>query len=119
MSWAARIVPACQELADVLTAAGVPATLDRARLAVPGAWVTPGKAHQLTLAGGGRVAASVLLVTSAASDLEALESLAGLLDKALAVVTPDEDVDTSVVLPVRNNPLPAFRLVVNLKLEKE
>lgn len=119
MSWARNIVPACQELADLLTAAGVPATLDRAKLNLPGAWVTPGKGRQLTLAGAGRLSASVLLVTNAESDLEQLEALADLLDQALTVVTPDEDVDTSVVLPIRGNPLPAFRLVVNLKLEKE
>lgn len=118
MTYAARLVPALQELADVLTAAGVPATLDRTRLPVPGAWVTPGTAKVRTLSGAGRVRASVLLVAPASGDLEALETLAGLLDLALTVVTPDADVDTSVVLPHNNNALPAFRLAVDLNLEE-
>lgn len=118
MSWADRIVPACQELADLLTAAGVPATLDRADLRVPGAWVTPGLARPRTLAGAGQVDVSVLLVSKAAGDQVSLSVLADLLSKALTVIDPDEDVDTSVVLPHNNNALPAFRLVVALDLEE-
>jgi hypothetical protein len=118
MSYATSLVPACQHLADVLTAAGVPASLDRSSLQIPGAWITPGTARQLTLSGAGRARVSVLLVVPATGDLEALEALSVLLDKALTVVTPDEDVDTSVLLPIRNNPLPAFRLAVDLTLEE-
>lgn len=114
--WAARLVPACQELAGLLTAAGVPATLDRSKLKLPGAWITPASARTHTLAGQGRARVSVLLVVAQSGDLESLTALSGLLAKALTVVKPDEDVDTSVVLPIGNNPLPAFRLAVDLKL---
>ena len=115
-NWATRLVPACQELADTLTAAGVPATLDRSRLKLPGAWITPGTARAHTLAGRGRARADVLLVVAQSNDLESLTALGGLLATALTVLTPDGDVDTSVVLPIGNNALPAFRLPVNLYL---
>lgn len=116
MTWAARIVPACQDLADRLTAAGVPATVDRRRLEVPGAWVTPETARPLTLAGTGRCRVSVLLVAPMGGDLEALGVLAGLLEKTLTVVRPDDEVDTAVLFPHNNNPHPAFRLPVDLTL---
>lgn len=117
MTYAARLVPALTELADRLTAAGVRATADRGALSVPGAWVRPDTAAgPRTLAGGGRVRVSVLLVAPQSTDLEATRTLCGLLDLTLGVFTPDEDVDTSVVLPHNNNPLPAFRLVVDIDL---
>lgn len=120
MSWAEHLVPACQDLADRLTAAGVPATLSRSQLRVPGAWVMPASGRQLTLSGAGTLRANVLLVAPSAGnkDREALEDLQGLLVRALTVLVPDEDVDTSVVFPHNNNALPAFRLVVDLDLEE-
>lgn len=117
MSWASQIIPACQDLADTLTAAGVPATLNRTSLQVPGAWVRPDTAGRATLRGG-TTRASVLLVVPQAGDLEALGDLVDLLDKVLEVLDPDGDVDTSVVLPHNGNALPAFRLVVDLDLEE-
>ena len=117
MSWALSLVPACEQLAAELTAAGVRATTDRARLSVPGAWVFPGTAAGRSLAGDGRARASVLLVAPASGDLEALRTLCGLLDLALSVVRPAEDVDTSVLFPRPNSdPLPAFRVAVDLQL---
>jgi hypothetical protein len=115
MSYADRIVPALQDLADLLTEAGVRATLDRRNLEVPGAWVRPDSAGPYTL-GAAKARASVLLVAPQAGDREALEDLCGLLDDALTVIDPEEDVDTSVVLPHNGNALPAFRLVVDLDL---
>lgn len=117
MSWAADLLPACQRLADLLTAAGVPATLNRAALQVPGAWIRPDRANRAALRGG-TVRANVLLVVPQQGDQESLEDLVQLLDKALAVIDPDEDVETDVLLPHNNNALPAFRLVVDLDLEE-
>lgn len=117
MSWAANIVPACQELADALTAAGLPATLSRSSLRVPGAWVTPETAEGRTLAGAGRAHVSVLLVTQPAGDAEVLRDLQGQLLTLLEVILPAGPVDTSVVMPHNNNALPAFRVPVALKLE--
>lgn len=123
MTWVtavSRLVPELEALCVRLRDAGVKATTDRARLEVPGAWVRPDTVSgPLTLAGGYRARVSVLLVVPASGDAQSLTALAGLLDQALTVIDPDEDVDTSVVLPHNNNALPAFRLVVDLDLEEE
>jgi hypothetical protein len=119
VTWAADLIPALERLQAVLATAGVKASLDRATVQVPGAWITPSTARTHTLAGHGRVRASVLLVAPASGDLNALKILTGLLNKALTVITPDEDVDTSVLLSIRNESLPAFRLAVDLNLNKE
>lgn len=111
------LVAACRNLAALLKTAGVPASLDRDRLQVPGAWVRPDTVSgPVNLAGESTARVSVLLVAPASGDAEALADLCRLLDKALTVITPDEDVDTSVALPLRGNTLPAFRLVVDLDL---
>ena len=117
MSWARSLLPACQDLADKLTAAGVPATLSRHTLNVPGAWVRPDTASRTSLRGG-TARVSVLLVVNQSNDLEAVEDLVVLLDKALEVIDPDEDVDLSVLLPHNGNNLPACRLAVDLDLEE-
>lgn len=118
MSYAARIVPALQDLRDQLTAAGVPASLDRARMQVPGAWVTPASVGGFTLSGAAELTAAVLLVAPAGGDEAPLTVLTGLLERAMTVLTPDEDVDTSVVLSVRSNSLPAFKLAVTIDLQE-
>lgn len=119
MTWATQLVPACRDLRDRLAGAGIPATLDRSSLPVPGAFVTPASGEALTLKGAGRLTVNILLVVQPAGDLEALTGLAELLAKTLTVLTPDGPVDTSVVFPHNNNLHPAFRVPVVLKLEKE
>ena len=118
MSYADRIVPALEDLAELLTGAGVPATLERNSLQLPGAWVTPAVVGGFTLSGAAQLTAAVLLAVPAGGDLGPLKALTALLAKAETVLTPDEDVDTSVVLSVRNNPVPAFRLAVVIDLEE-
>ncbi len=118
MSWATSLVPACQSLAALLTQAGVPASLNRADVRVPGAWFAPETAGQVTLSGAGRARVAVYLVTQPAGDLEVLKDLTAQLEAALTVIDPDEDVDTSVVINIRRNTVPAFRLLVDLDLEE-
>jgi hypothetical protein len=118
-TYATRLIPACKALAAELTAAGVPATLSRETLRVPGAWVRPDTINAYTLQGDegpARARISVILVAPAANDAEALGDLVGLLDKTLGVIDPDDDVDTSVLLPLRGNNLPAFRVVTDLEV---
>jgi hypothetical protein len=113
------IAQKCQDLVNDLKAAGVRASLSRGSLEVPGAWVRPdAMTGRATLAGWApdKVRVSVILVAPQAGDLEALTDLEALLAATLTVIDPDEDVDTTVVLPHRNNPLPAFRVVVDLDL---
>jgi hypothetical protein len=85
--------------------------------------VTSSSVSDLTLAGSATLHAQVLLVAPAAGDWEPVQILSGLLDKVLAAIDLEEDeagllVDTSVVLSVRSNPLPAFRLTTDLTLEE-
>lgn len=116
-SWASRIVPVLEELVADLESAGVHASTDRTRVRAPGAWVTASTAGPSTLDGSGTMRAHVLLVAPDTGDAAALATLAGLLDKALAVLDPDEDVDTSVVLPLPTGSThPAFRVTVDLDL---
>lgn len=109
------LVAALQDLADQLTAAGVRTGLDRQKMAVPGGWLRPDAITGPTnLAGDMRARCSLLLAVPKSGDAEALADLCRLLDKALTVIDPDDDTDTSVVLSVRDNALPAFRLVVDV-----
>lgn len=115
--YGARLVPALKGLCELLASAGVPASLDRSTMRVPGAWVRPDTVTATSLAGEtgpARSRVSVLLVAPQEGDAEALADLARLLSKALTVIDPDEDVDTSVLVTIRTNAHPAFRLVVDL-----
>jgi hypothetical protein len=118
MTYAARIAPALEELRSVLEGAGVKAATRRDKVPVPGAFVAPASVSVTPTLGGGlaTLRAHVLLV--AADNDAATTELAKLLDAALGVLEPDEDVDTSLLFPINNNPLPAWRLVVDLELEE-
>jgi hypothetical protein len=120
MTVADRLVPALQGLADLLTAAGVPASLDRAKVNPRGAWITAETIGVTQLDGSGVLRAHVFLVApTGADDLTKLTILAGLLSKALTVLTPDEDVDTSYTVSLPHTPsaaFPAFRLVTDIDL---
>lgn len=116
-NYAGRLVPALKGLAQHLTTAGLPTSLDRQTMRVPGAWLRPDSVTATSLAGDkgpARARCSLLLACPTQGDAEALADLSRLLAKALDVITPDEDVDTSVLLTIRSNTHPAFRLVVDL-----
>lgn len=107
-------------LRDAINGAGVPSSLDPATVQVPGAWISVRTLDQLTLGDTWSVRFHVYLVAPAVGALEAWDILAGLLDKALTVVEPDETINTatSVALPhTPTQPLPAFQLVVDELVE--
>jgi hypothetical protein len=120
MALGARLLAACYDLADDLTAAGVPASVDRSKVSTPGAWVTPASLDTLSLGGDGTARVDVVLVVAPGSDTATLTALADLLDRAMAgaQLVAAEPVDTSWVLqlPHSPTPLPAFRLPVDLDL---
>lgn len=116
MTYAANLIPALRVLAEAITAAGVPTRLSREAATVPGGWLRPDTIEETDLAGGGTAHCSLLIFTQAAKDEEVLADLASMLDKCLTVLTPDDEVDTSVVISVRNNSLPAFRVPVDIDL---
>lgn len=88
-----------QRIADRLTAAGVPATIDPRDLNPPCAWVT---VHDITtpmLCGGYEVRAAVCLIAGDAGSPLSLEALGTMLDAAAECVTFDEPVTPMVVQP--------------------
>lgn len=112
-----RLLVACDELVAALTAAGVPASLNRAQVNTPGAWVVPQTVDITTLSGGGSVTVDVVLVAGDTGDRNALLALDGLLDKVLSLDLPfTAPVDTSYALVLTGPPLPAFRVPVALDL---
>jgi len=120
MSYPSRIVPTLQALCAQLEDAGIRASVDRSKVNAPGAWVSPQLTTTHTLDASGRMRVHVYLIgPTGADDLTVLKTLAGLLDLALTVLTPDEDVDTSYSVALPHTPtatFPAFRLVVDVDL---
>lgn len=117
----ARMLAACRALAADLTAAGVPADVERARVNPGGAWVVPHTLDMTTLAGGGTARVHVVLVAGDTGDLAAHEVLTGLLDRCLSDpvrLLPADEVDTTwvLVLPHSQTPYPAYRLPVDIDL---
>ena len=121
MDLGSRMVDACRGLAADLTAAGVPADVERAKVRVPGAWIAPQSIDVTTLGGDGTARINIVLVVADNGDLSSHIALAGLLDKCLSTpvsLVPAEPVDTgwAFVLPHSQTPMPAYRLPVDLDL---
>jgi hypothetical protein len=113
----ARLLAACDELATRLAAAGVPATLDRDTVQLPGAWLVPATLDLTTLGGDGTARVDVVLVAGLHDNRAVLTALAGLLDQCLAaLVVPAEPVDTSWAVALREQTFPAWRLPVDLDI---
>lgn len=118
MSYAARILPALEEAAALLKGAGVPVSLERDRVDPPGGFLGPASTTTHTLSGDGLLRVHLLLVAPEQGDVSAVRALAGLLDRVLEVLEPDDDVDTALVFPIRGTPLPAWRVPFDIPLTK-
>lgn len=111
------LLAACDALVAALTVAGVPASINRAQVNTPGAWVSPQSVTVTTLAGGATADIDVVLVAGDTGDREALKILESLLTKVLALdLEFTGPVDTSYALVLTGPPLPAFRVPVSLDL---
>ena len=112
-----RLLTACLGLAAELTAAGVPASVERARVNPPGAWISPQSMDVTRLSGGGIAAVDVILVVGDTGEANALKHLDDLLGKVLGIgLALTEPVDTAYALTLTSSPLPAFRVPVELDL---
>lgn len=112
-----QILAALEDTAADITAAGVPCSPDRSRVDAGEAWLTVQTIDVTTLAGGGTLRCFLFLIgPQGQEDLATLIALAGMLEKALTVVTPVEPVDTSygVTLPHSTGTFPSFRLDLDL-----
>ncbi|WP_330182821.1 hypothetical protein OHB26_03660 [Nocardia sp. NBC_01503] len=100
-----------------LRAAGIRASVDPRDLNPPCAWVAARTVAHDLLGGGGTVTADIYLIAPNIGVPQALKTLTGLLDQALTVIAPDADTSLSerVPLPSGGDPLPAFRITVDLE----
>jgi hypothetical protein len=118
------ISAACAELVDQLGAAGFRASVDAEQLIVDpaGVWVSPREVRDYTLAGGATLTVWLYLIVSNVDTEHALRLLDDLLEGVLELVTPADtdstvDLTSAIVLPTNpTNPLPAFRVAVDLEL---
>lgn len=118
-SYASRALAALQETAARLTTAGVRTSLERGEVHLPGAWLAGQTAQLVTLAGGARLRCHLYLVVADNGDIPSSKQLWQLLDKTLAVLDPDGDIDTTYGLVLPSNPqvpLPAFRVPFDLDI---
>jgi hypothetical protein len=114
-----RLLAACDALAaELTTVAGVPASVERAKVHTPGAWVNPRTVEITTLSGGGTALVDLILVAADTGERNALAALEGLLEKVLTLPHLDvaEPIDTNYALILSGSPLPAFRVATHLEL---
>ena len=115
-----KLVDRLNWVAAALSATGMNGSLTRSKVNAPGFWVTPQLMSIDNLDGSGTARLHVFLIApTGQDDLTVLKTLSGLLSKALTVLTPDEDVDTSYTVALPHTPaatFPAFRLVVDVDL---
>lgn len=106
---------ALQELADLITAAGVPASIDPGLVNAPGAWIHAATCERDTLGGGYLVRAHVELVVPDYDVATALDALDGLLAKVLTVAVPDDPVKLDQGLALADGSmLPAWSVPIDL-----
>lgn len=103
-----RLADSLTAVADTLTAAGIPATVEPRDLQIPGAWVTLHDVIDPTLCGEYTVRARVCLIASDNGMTHELDALGRMLDLAYDAVTFDEAVTPMTVTPPGMGPLPAL-----------
>lgn len=118
------VTDACRELTDALTGAGFRADVDPELLATDPVciWLQPREVRDYTLAGGGTLVAWLWIICADVEPAQAMTLLDDALGGVLPLVTlaaddPVIDLTTPVLLPSNpTNPLPAYRLAVDLDL---
>jgi hypothetical protein len=105
-----------EQLVYLLTAAGVPATLEPEDVSLPGAWVTLESFETRTLKGTPRITAAVYLIAENKDHRRALEALRDLYNSTRTVLRPDGPVvSQGVILPgAPTEAMPALRVPVYL-----
>jgi len=109
-----------EQLLDALKAAGVFASMDPAKVNLPGGWLALDEVRPHSLAGRLQLRCALYLIAPDKDALRAVGVLTGLYNKARTVLTPDGPVVTQgVVMPDSPTPLPALRVPVHLYTESE
>jgi hypothetical protein len=104
------------QLAQLLVAAGMSASVNPEDVNVPGAWVTCDNIRRLPVGGDIQLECVVYLVAAQGDYATSYDQLAELYNQATAAgVYPDGPVSTQgLVLPDNPQPYPALRVPVNL-----
>lgn len=117
----ANIGDALQDIADMVTAAGVPAALDPRDLELPGAWVTPGAVSFDVLdADTAHMRFDVYLVAREHGAKVSLNTLGGMLAKVRPALGVPSAQPLMVNLPNHGaDPLPALLLSIDAQLTED
>jgi hypothetical protein len=111
---------AITELLTALEGAGVFATMDPARVNLPGGWLAVDEVAAVNLKGALELRCSLFLIVKDRDTLRATEALAELYATTCTVLRPDGPVVTQgVVLPDSPTPMPALRVPIHLHTESE
>lgn len=108
---------ALQHVTNVLQGAGMTADTDTDKLQPPCAWVAVDKLSAVYLDGGADLDLSVYLIAKATGYADELAQLQQLLDKALAVISPDGDIELDQGVQTSAGVLPAFKIPLTVKVE--
>lgn len=105
-----------EELARLLTAAGLPSSVDASDLNLPGGWVTLESFTSRGMGGDIRLTAVVYLIVPDTDPSRAMPQLAAAYNQLRAVMSPDGPVVAQgVILPsAPTEPMPALRVPVHL-----
>jgi hypothetical protein len=110
---------ALQQIADALTAGGVPAAVDPRDVTIPGAWVQRVWRAQDLLGDAVTLRIRVLLVSPDVGAWDALGHLDAMYDLAYRVVPPNTGtpaLDRTVLLPGSSTPYPATSIEADIQV---
>lgn len=108
------MIDALNELAQLLTTAGVPASIDPAKVQAPGAWIEADTLKPITLDGRHELNVNIHLIVQDHGTTASLEQLEQLLTIALAIVDPRSPVQLDGYVATRDGKLPAFTIPTTL-----
>lgn len=109
------IPPSLGEIAEALTSAGVPTTLDPTTVPVPGAWLTLQAVTPDLLGGLVSAVAELVLVAPDVGHVAAMTYLLDMYGDVIGLITAaSQGTPDAVALPGHPGPLPALRLTFPL-----
>lgn len=114
---ATEIPTRLQALATRVTEAGIPTTVDAAKVKLPGAWISLDTITAPVMQRGEVLSTAVVhLIANDHGTTRALDSLTTMLDTLLATATAPSNIEiTAITLPsIGQSPLPALALTYQL-----
>jgi len=113
---------ALQQLADALTAGGVPAAVDPRDVNLPGAWVQRVSRFEDLLGDCATLRVRVMLISPDVGTWDALGHLDAMYDLATAVLPPNTgapSLDRTVLLPDASTPYPATAIEADVQISPD